>query len=102
MTTTILEHLGHKVKLVHGEYLRSVDYAWFMVYLPEEKKWREYGLSGLGTKNGFTTPQHKKKLVCDDWGDIYARLLENHRTYKQRKTLRRQRGKLAENMSNLV
>lgn len=84
MAAAMLRHVGVKVKLVHGEHPKSVDHAWILVYEPEGRRWVDYDLVG-GTKEGYITPRHKRKFVCDSWEEIRSVIERDHRTYSKRR-----------------
>lgn len=85
ISAKILEHLGYKVKLVHGESKQSVDHAWISVYSPTENMWKEFDLTQEDTS---IPPTHIKKGEVDSWEDIRSQIENDHKTIVERRKKR--------------
>jgi len=81
ISAEMLRSVGFKVRLIHGENSKSVDHAWLSVY-EKGKGWVQYDLT---RKELDITPEHKVKMICDDWEDIRDQILKDHQTYQTRK-----------------
>ena len=84
ISAEMLRAVGFKVRLIHGENSKSVDHAWLSVY-ERGRGWVQYDLT---RKELDITPQHKVKLVCQDWNEIREEILKDHQTYRARKKRR--------------
>lgn len=86
MSAAMIRHVGLEVKLIHGEFDKSVDHAWISVLEPESGEWKSYDL----TRNDPTEmPTHVEKARVDDWEDIRDRILSDHETLQERNLARR-------------
>jgi len=81
VSTTMLRHLGYRVKKIHGETDRSVDHTWIKVYIPEKKIWQEFDLT---KSNGKVGPDYLARAEVDDWEEIRHQLEKEHKNYQQR------------------
>lgn len=82
ISAEMLRHLGYKIKLVHGEWDKSVDHAWINVCNKDDGSWKEYDLT---IKNEELRPGHKIKLEVDSWEEIRDQIIKDHETIRERR-----------------
>ena len=82
MSAEMLRHIGFKVKLIHGECEEMVDHAWISVFDPTDETWVEYDLT---RKDGNVPHTHKIKLEVHSWDEIKDQIIEDDRTFRERR-----------------
>ncbi len=85
MSAAMLRHVGLEVKLIHGEFEKSVDHAWISVLDPESGEWASYDLT---RKDPLEMPTHVEKARVDSWDDIRGQILSDHETLRERRIAR--------------
>lgn len=85
MATAMLRHVGLEVKLVHGEFEKSVDHAWISVLNAESGEWVSYDLT---QDNPTDMPTHIEKTRADSWDDIRDLILDDHKTLRDRRLVK--------------